>query len=301
MRKRLPSRGGTSPAARTLMTRMSEGSSVLPDDVAATSKVASLSPDHISAMLRRRGFTYMGGNPRERLVFPQGSTPETESVLYNLLHKYSFRLFLRDIIKQKKSFSEGDVGGYSSVETVRRYVNALISIGVLRRHQRRLSLISPTVYSFGDTLEWYVAGIFMHEYGCPSQWGIKLRELQSGGDLDVVALADGRFVYVEVKSSPPKHIEQNEISAFLDRVIELEPDIAIFIEDTKLRMKDKIVVMFENELATRWPHAGLSVSRIRGELFAIGRRLFIVNSKPDVPSNLGYCLKRVLSVPLFPL
>lgn len=257
------------------------------------------SSDCILAMLRRRGFTYVGGNPRERLVHPSDSSRGTEDALYGLLNKYSFRLFLRDVIKQKKSFSLGDVQGYSSPETVHRYVNSLTRLGLLRKTNRRFSLVSPTVYSFGDTFEWYVSNIFAREFGCPSEWGIKLKELQSGGDLDVVALADGRFVYVEVKSSPPKHVEQNEISAFFDRVLELRPDLAIFLEDTRLRMRDKIVIMFEEELQRRWPRQKVGIIRKREELFQVGERLFICNSKPDVSTNLGYCLSKVLSSPLF--
>jgi hypothetical protein len=256
------------------------------------------SAGQVRAMLRRRGFTYMGGNPRERLIFPSSCTPETEDTLYGLLHKYSFRLFLRDVIKHKKSFTVGDVGGYSSSETVRRYLDALVSHNILKKRARRFSLVSRTVYSFGDTFEWYVSNVFAREYLCPSEWCIKLRELQSGGDLDVVAVADGRFVYVEAKSSPPKHIEQNEISAFFDRVLELKPDIAIFLEDTRLRMKDKIVAMFEEELKKRWPRNIPSVERMKGELFRVGEKLFIINSKPDVCSNLGYCLSRVLLQPV---
>jgi hypothetical protein len=260
----------------------------------STGQVRAMS---IPAMLRRRGFTYMGGNPRERLVFTAGCTSETENAMYRLLQKYSFRLFLRDVIKQEGSFTVGDVGGYSSPETIRRYLDALVSHGILKKRARRFSVASHTVYSFGDTFEWYVSNIFAREYVCPSEWGVKLRELRSGGDLDVVAAADGRFVYVEAKSSPPKHIEQNEISAFFDRVLELRPDLAIFLEDTRLRMKDKIVEMFEEELKKRWPRSTPNVERMKGELFRVGEKLFIINSKPDVCSNLGYCLSSVLLQP----
>ncbi|KPJ60026.1 MAG: hypothetical protein AMJ46_08835 [Latescibacteria bacterium DG_63] len=254
----------------------------------------------ITAMFKRRGFTYMAGNPYDKLLLPPAASPETGNALYKLLRKYSFRLFLRDVIKQTKSFTPRAVGEYSSSETVKGYVDVLLSHNILKKKSRRLSLASPSVYSFGDTFEWYVSNVFTREFLCPSQWGVKLRELQCGGDLDVVALVDGRFVYVEVKSSPPKHIEQNEISAFFDRVLELRPDAAIFLEDTRLRMKDKIVVMFEEELKKRWPDATVAVERMKGELFKVGEKLFIINSKPDVCSNIAYCLSKALSAPVLP-
>ncbi|UCF78342.1 MAG: hypothetical protein JSW03_09600 [Candidatus Eiseniibacteriota bacterium] len=263
-------------------------------------ELAPEAADQVAAMFKRRGFTYMGGSSFDKLVLPPGALPETQNSIYRLLNKYSFRLFLRDVIKQTEPFTAGKVGKYSSAETVRRYLAALVSQNVLEKKERRFSLVSRSVYSFGDTFEWYVSNIFTREFLCPSQWGVKLREVQCGGDLDVVALVDGRFVYVEVKSSPPKHVEQNEISAFFDRVLELRPDAAIFLEDTRLRMKDKIVVMFEEELRKRWPGESIAVERMRGELFAVGEKLFIVNSKPDVASNLAYCLGRVLAAPVLP-
>jgi len=67
----------------------------------------------------------------------------------------------------------------------------------------------------------------------------------------VVALMEGSLVYVETTSSPPKHIKQRDIQAFFDRLEVLAPDLAIYLEDTQLRMKDKIVMMFETELQRR--------------------------------------------------
>ena len=56
------------------------------------------------------------------------------------------------------------------------------------------------------------------------------------------------MVYVEIKSSPPRGIERGEIGSFLARITDLLPDIAFLFNDTQLRMKDKIVLMFEEEL-----------------------------------------------------
>ena len=96
---------------------------------------------------------------------------------------------------------------------------------------------------------------------------------------------------MEVKSSPPKHVVAEEVSAFLDRVSALSPAGAIFLEDTGLRMADKIVPMFTAALAARGlppPH------RVQGEMFAAGERVFIVNSKPDLARNLGASLRKLL-------
>jgi len=61
--------------------------------------------------------------------------------------------------------------------------------------------------------------------------------------------------------------------------------------DTELRMKDKIVPLFEDELARRYavPPAVLKMER---ELFEIGQRLFIINAKDSVIANIEKVLQR---------
>jgi hypothetical protein len=65
-------------------------------------------------------------------------------------------------------------------------------------------------------------------------------------------------------------------------------------------MKDKIVPMFEEEFRARWGRKAPEVHRMKAELFRVGERLFIANSKPDVRSNLSYCLGAVLSADVLP-
>jgi hypothetical protein len=101
-------------------------------------------------------------------------------------------------------------------------------------------------------------------------------------------------LYAEVKSSPPKQIYDNEIAAFLDRVSDLAPEVSLFFMDTELRMKDKIVPMFEEALRKR--HMRAEVARIEKELFQIRNKIFIINSKDSIVRNLetvmNWCLRR---------
>jgi hypothetical protein len=55
--------------------------------------------------------------------------------------------------------------------------------------------------------------------------------------------------------------------------------------DTELRMKDKIVPMFEAALGKR-PGAPLKVERLEKELFQIPKRIFIINAKDSIPGNI---------------
>ena len=99
------------------------------------------------------------------------------------------------------------------------------------------------------------------------------------------------------KSSPPKGIEQNEIDSFYSRIDELLPEVAILFNDTQLRMKDKLVVMFEEDLKKRYGRKSKTlfpVSRLVEELFHVRNRIFIVNSKRDIFENFSICLKHYL-------
>jgi hypothetical protein len=156
--------------------------------------------------------------------------------------------------------------------------------------------VSP-LYSFGPTLEWFIAEMFKREFASPAIYGVSVKNTPSGGDYDVMASWNERLVYVEVKSSPPKGVEQNEISAFFSRTDDLLPDVAFLFNDTQLRMKDKLVLMFEEELERRHgkeSKAFYPVERLFEELFHVQNHIFIVNSKKDVVENFRVCLKHYL-------
>ncbi len=107
-----------------------------------------------------------------------------------------------------------------------------------------------------------------------------------------------RFGYIEVKSSPPQHIDIPEIRSFVNRVQSLRPDMAIFFEDTHLRMKDKLVVMFEEEMQRRFGKEARQHypgQRLHDEIFSINKILFLSNTKPGLTANLRICLRHHLA------
>jgi hypothetical protein len=109
-----------------------------------------------------------------------------------------------------------------------------------------------------------------------------------GGDYDVVACAEGALIYAETKSAPPRQIAQAEVGAFLDRIDTLRPDVALFVADTTLRMRDKLVPLFAAETVRRtldWP-----AERLEHETWRVGPEVYLVNADPDLARNLGCCL-----------
>jgi hypothetical protein len=236
----------------------------------------------IDVLLRRRGFRIYKKEPSEDLLLPP---EEQRDEYYRMLHKYSFRIFLRDVIKHQHAFTIDNVTRYATLDVTREHLKYATKIGLVEKKGDGYTLARRPIMSFGPTLEWYVAEVFRQEFGSEAVWGVKFRRPNVGGDYDVIAKFDGSLFYMEVKSSPPKQIYEREIAAFLDRVSDLSPEIAVFFMDTELRMKDKIVPMFESELNKRFPRPP-AVTRIERELFEIENRIFIINAKESIIRNI---------------
>jgi len=255
-------------------------------------------PFPVEQMLRMRGIKVFRKNPTERLFFPPDFSLSDKNRFYEMMKRYSFRLVLRDMVKHQDGFRIRDLTHYCSYEVAQGYCNLLLETGAIVRKGRGTyrTRVSP-LYSFGPTLEWFIAEMFKREFASPAIYGVSVKNTPSGGDYDVIAAWNQRLVYVEVKSSPPKGIEQNEISTFFSRMDDILPDAALLFNDTQLRMKDKLVVMFEEELERRYGKDSktlYSVERLVEELFHVRNRIFIVNSKKDVVENFQICLKHYL-------
>jgi hypothetical protein len=250
--------------------------------------------------IKARGIQIHRQDPDDELIFSPQASSQERTALYEFLQHYSFRLFLRDVISNKHAFRAEELVRYCSLETAQRYISSLCELRIaepLKGKGGAFRLANRALYSFGPTLEWFVAQMFRREFASPAFYGVRFKETHSGGDYDVIALWEGWLVYVEIKSSPPRGIERNEIGSFLARIADLVPDIAFLFNDTQLRMKDKIVVMFEEELHERYGASSsdrFPLSRLVDELFHINHRLYIVNSKRDVAANFNYCLRDFL-------
>jgi hypothetical protein len=252
----------------------------------------------IKNILKERGLRIFRQNPVEKLLFPPDIPPGMKTRFYELLKRYSFRLFLRDMAKKGSGFRVEDLVRYVSPEVAAQYIRFLLSAGSIEeKGGGTFRIRNGSLTSFGPTLEWFVAEMFKREFASPAIYGVHMKDTRSGGDFDVIAKWGKRLVYVEVKSAPPKGIEINEVSTFFSRIDDLIPDVALFFNDTQLRMKDKLVVLFQQELETRYgpqAHQAHPVVRLVDELFHIHDRIFIVNSRKDAVDNFGACLNHFL-------
>jgi hypothetical protein len=260
----------------------------LRDEIKRLRKSLSELTPSLDVLLKRRGFRIYKKEPSEDLLLPEN---KFVSSFYEMMKKYSFRLFLRDVIKHQIFFRLENVTRYATSEVTKDYVEYMRSMGLVERLSGGFKLSLEPIKSFGETLEWFVAEIFKKEFAAEAIWGIRFKRTMVGGDYDLIAKVDGAILYMEIKSSPPKQIYQNEISAFFDRVSDLSPEINIFFVDTELRMKDKIVLMFDEELKKRHVNPP-KVIRIEKELFQILDRTFIINAKDSITANI----EKVLSL-----
>jgi len=249
----------------------------------------SKSSDSVEDMLLRRGFRIYRKRSSEGVILPRPATRRRIDEYYGWLKRYSFRLFLRDVIKREGPFAPRELVRYSSLDAVESFCTYLAKTGILARKGGDYSLSASGITSFGPTLEWFMAETFRREFMADAVWGVKFKDTAAGGDYDVISSLEGRLVYAEVKSSPPKQIYVNEVGAFIGRVTELGPDLSFFVVDTELRMKDKVVALFEEALPET-PMAGIPVERFRDELFQLDGRIFIVNSKGGLTANIGEVL-----------
>jgi hypothetical protein len=261
--------------------------SYLKEEVRRLRESLNILTPKLDIILQRRGFRIYRKEPSEDLLLPSA---EFIDDYYTMLQKYSFRLFLRDVIKHQRFFTAERVTRYATAKVTAHYLDYILRIGLVRRQDDGYALMRR-IKSFGETLEWYVAEVLKRKFGAEASWGIKFKRPNIGGDYDVIAKLDGGLFYAEVKSSPPKQIYDNEIAAFLDRVSDLSPDLSIFLMDTELRMKDKIVPMFEAELKRRSESPG-EIMRMEKELFQISDRIFIINAKESIAGNIERVLAR---------
>ncbi len=247
----------------------------------------------VEQMLARRGLAIYR-KERDGDVLKPGKGFREE--FYSLMGKYSFRLFLRDAIKHQEAFTPEGLSKFIGDGAAREFGAFLLRAGLAgETKDGGLSLSRGPIKSFGPTLEWYLAEAVRRELYASVAWGVSFRSVGrsavnssangTGGDYDLLAALEGRLLYAEVKSSPPKQIYETEIASFIDRVLSLSPHLSLFIVDTELRMKDKIVFMFEQVLP-KTPFAGTPVTRWKNELFRAGERIFIVNGKGGLVRNI---------------
>jgi len=254
----------------------------------------------LESMVRARGLRMSRVNPVDDLLLPPSGSREDLEVYRSILDHYAARLLLKEVIKSDslKTWLKGrrSVERFCDSSSVDDFLSRLAGLGVIKHSAEGFPVPLKPIRSFGQTYEWYTAKILTSEFECPAAWGVTFEDLGSGGDHDVIASLSGRLLYIEVKTSPPGRIESPEIGAFAGRIFDIAPDIAIFNNDTHLRMKDKIVPLMEKGMEQAKAQGPMAkegtdtkplFQRLEREIFHLKGAVYIINSKPDLKRNLA--------------
>lgn len=247
------------------------------------------------AMLVRRGF-----QPTVSaldLPFPSDLDEGLAERLAERLGHYAFRLFLRGAILLQGPFTPTEATRYLGAAQATALAEELVALGLAEREEGGRYRLRHPAHNFGGTLEWYVARELRRRLGLDAVAGVKFPAPAVGGDLDVVAAAEGRLFYLEMKSSPPKHVARDEVGAFFRRVRVLRPHVAVFAVDTALRLSDKVLPLLQAELQHQPPP---EPRRIQREVWALTPHLYAVNAQQDLMANISLALAeglRALSPP----
>jgi hypothetical protein len=235
------------------------------------------------AMLIRRGY-----GPETRTSDPPFLPlldERREAKLSEWLGHYAFRLFFRGAIRRPEGFLPVETTRYLELDKTVEYAETLVDLGLAEKAGGRYRL-KWVASSFGGVLEWYVGRELARRFGFDVITGVKLHVPGVGGDLDVVAAAEGKLVYLELKSSPPRNLAQKDVGAFCDRLYFLRPDLSLFVVDTALRLSDKILPMFMEEFARRG-HKISGRKKIAAQLWALTPGIYLVNGSRDLIMNIG--------------
>jgi hypothetical protein len=231
------------------------------------------------AMLVRRGLRPRLARPD--VPFPRDLDPVLADRLSERLGHYGFRLFLRGAISMQGPFRPAEATRYLTPAQAERAAAELVEIGLALPVADGRVRLRWRARSFGGTLEWWVARELRRRLAVDVAAGVRSGAPGVGGDLDVVVAAEGKLVYVELKSSPPKHIMAVEVAAFLRRVRSLRPHLSAFAVDTALRLPDKVLPMLVEAAGHAEPPR-----RLQRDCWAVAPGLYAVNARQDLVGNL---------------
>ena len=257
--------------------------------------LCSLTKHPVEKLLWQMGFPVISHGGATQLVFAPGIIDSSLSRFYRLMKRYSFRLFMRDLIQIPEGSGFDALTHYCSPGAVRSYMETLAGLGIVSFADNGFRLIRK-VPSFGRTLEWYVCEILRREFLAPALFNVKLENTRLGGDYDVISVVAGCLLYVEVKSSPPRGVEHQAVEAFLERIRDLGPSMSVLLVDTELRMSDKLVPLLARGLEREEKNGpDWAIENLVNEIFHVNHSIYVTNSRKGLYSNLRTCFRDFLS------
>lgn len=277
--------------------------SFTPQQIKALAKAVHDEMYSIENTLKRRGYTYAREGDPKNVIMP--STQSAIDRLYGYMASRTFRNILKKMIRKKSSLQQADFEADCDPTKLKEYFDFLESSGILNKESNSSFVLALNISDFGHTLEWYVAELFKRELGCTAAWDVSVKGINVGGDFDVLARVEAELACVETKSALPGNIPDSEIRRFLQRDQELDPDMSIFLVDSRDDLSD-LVARFEDiitpavveDAVIRDPNYRHKIYKLSdfGGIYHTLRRIFIVNSEPSILTSLRRCLNYYFAI-----
>lgn len=266
----------------------------------------SIGPEPVGAVLSSRGFTIKAkGNVGDILLpldSPSALSGETINEFRRLFAHSSFRKLVRNITAGGGNAAMAELrtiaGGQAD-----EYVRCLVELGVAEVQDDEVNLIRK-INNIGPSLEWFVADVCQRQFAGSADWSVKLADFEYG-DCDVIAWLPPTLVSVETKSSRPSEVSDSELKHFLQRGVELAPELAILLIDTDDDLEDTgfLERIFDLMIPTVKLASGITDPEWAPERRFIAPaqgfpgisfgyfRYYVTNSEPSIHTQLGKCLR----------
>jgi hypothetical protein len=267
------------------------------DEIKALAKAVHDEMYSIENTLKRRGYVYAREGDIKNVILP--STHSAIDKLYGYMASRTFRNVLKKMARKKSSIQQADFKADCEATKLKEYFHFLESSGILNKESPSSFILTLDINDFGYTLEWYVAELFKRELGCTAAWDVCVEGTSVGGDFDVLARVEAELAYVETKSASPDNITDSEVRHFLQRDQELDPDMSIFLVDSRddlsglvSRFEDIITPAVVEDAVIRDPNYHHKIHQLPdfGGIYHTLRRIFIVGSEPTILTSLRRCL-----------
>lgn len=193
-----------------------------------TRDVVTLLNDYYSIenTLKRRGYDV-------KTIADTLNVIQTSDIFYENFKSFQFRQILKLIYDSENGLSESEILEKISnltPDSLSKKLEVLINENCLIRNESLYIKIKKKKIS--RTFEWFISEIIRREMSGIASSGIKLKNLKSGGDYDVVSRLEDAVVHIECKSGSILNIKENEITNFIGRYKDLAPELSILLIDT---------------------------------------------------------------------
>lgn len=216
---------------------------------------------NLESVLRRRGQRIKQTGDPDSILFPNDNlnairaysrqaeyadyfNPQVITPYLKLFAKRSFRKVVKILIDYHPEPAPKSALVQVCGSSMGEYFNLLRRLLLITETESHVTLLKK-IPDIGRSFEHYVSELMTREFDGSSKWGVVLDDLPiAGGDYDVLAWLDPSLVYIECKTSDPKNIGRKHVKHFMQRSVELAPDLAIFLVDTDDSIEDLVANKF---------------------------------------------------------